>query len=1208
MYLQRSGNMFKKIMKFSFITNDDVSKENDNSFVDLTPTDSAESVGHYISALKWAIKNKNIKNIAITGPYGSGKTSIIKTFEKINRYRFLNISLASFKEEAELDNIYSNEKNIMIERSILQQMLYSADATKLQYSRFKRINVPDKSEIKSFLFVFWLLTLVYLYNNLLRFAFESQHTNPWQFLIDIVAIAYGLGFFVVNISDIHKSTFGIMLKKVSLRNAEIETDNVPEASILNRHLDEIIYFFHVMKYDVVVIEDLDRFGSPEIFVKLREINKLINDSTRRNKPIKFLYALKDDMFVHKNRAKFFDFIIPVVPVINSTNSFDKMIDRINKEPLCANVEEQFLREVSFYIDDLRLMNNIFNEYVIYANKLSSKGMNVTKMLAVMIYKNMFPNDFENLHHGRGALADVCAMRTKLISNTRQNIAHEIAELQGLVNKANKEETSSIEELIDIFIGHIVSSSGHESLSGIFIDNEFVTFSQLQKWDVFEKIFEIKDLAVAKNIGRLQRVQLGKSFVQLQEEVMPGHTFAQRRKNIENKSPSVRVDIQNKIHQLKKDSTNLAKFPLCEILRKNNFSVDDVFADNKISDARLLRYLIYNGYLDENYYLYTSNFYEGRKTKTDHDFLLEIRDFRYPGARHPIDNPEEVVKCMRDEDFNKISVLNVALVDTIMSDPVKYNKHIDSAVDYISSNFNEAEEFFAIYWDIGKCLKNFAVELSSRWPAYGIEATKYDQAPNHVAYILSYVKGIFVSKEMNSNNSLTNYISANGNLVFETSLMSLENYDVLKMLNVKFLDISNFAGNASLLEYILKNDLYLINAMNIEVLLHVFSVNKKANKLDYRKANYTEICSSEINELVNYIDNNLSYYVDNVYLALADNTNESLGAIQKLISCDKINEQQKQDIVFTQENIFKNFDGVPKALWSFIIKNEKIAFSWENIAEYYRCTGDDDEVLTELLNKDYIVTRLSDEKIKESWINEDDYQEIVSYVLENDGIKDQLYCQLLKCITCLREDFPDEISERKMFCLAQAGIVELNEQTFERALSDIPLITVLISTNIDAYLASKETYPINDDIRSNLLLCNLNASQKYEICKDVSVAGLESSRETFSCVESAILLNASSYAEFDPEIVSRIIIGASTIESSVKILTKCIETYDKNTIFGLLSRLPKPFCVIAVPWKSPKILKTQANLQLAKALKAHGLISSITEQEKFIKIYTFRSGG
>ena len=47
-------------------------------YIPLSPTDSAEDCDVYLDALSWALSNKKqIKNIAISGPYGSGKSSIL---------------------------------------------------------------------------------------------------------------------------------------------------------------------------------------------------------------------------------------------------------------------------------------------------------------------------------------------------------------------------------------------------------------------------------------------------------------------------------------------------------------------------------------------------------------------------------------------------------------------------------------------------------------------------------------------------------------------------------------------------------------------------------------------------------------------------------------------------------------------------------------------------------------------------------------------------------------------------------------------------------------------------------------------------------------------------------------------------------------------------------------------------------------------------
>lgn len=48
--------------------------------------------------------------------------------------------------------------------------------------------------------------------------------------------------------------------------------------ILNEYLDEILYLFERKKFNVVIIEDLDRFNDITIFEELRELNFLINNA------------------------------------------------------------------------------------------------------------------------------------------------------------------------------------------------------------------------------------------------------------------------------------------------------------------------------------------------------------------------------------------------------------------------------------------------------------------------------------------------------------------------------------------------------------------------------------------------------------------------------------------------------------------------------------------------------------------------------------------------------------------------------------------------------------------------------------------------------------------------------------------------------------------------------------------------------------------
>ena len=51
-------------------------------YTDLAPIDDITNGDEYLNALDWALKNKKVKNIALAGPYGAGKSSVIETYLK----------------------------------------------------------------------------------------------------------------------------------------------------------------------------------------------------------------------------------------------------------------------------------------------------------------------------------------------------------------------------------------------------------------------------------------------------------------------------------------------------------------------------------------------------------------------------------------------------------------------------------------------------------------------------------------------------------------------------------------------------------------------------------------------------------------------------------------------------------------------------------------------------------------------------------------------------------------------------------------------------------------------------------------------------------------------------------------------------------------------------------------------------------------------
>lgn len=110
----------------------------------------------YLSSLKKAIDDENITNIALTGAYGAGKSTILETFKYKEKYKFLNISLASFTDINESETKTTKEEfERKLEVSILQQIFYHVEPSEIPDSRFKRITYF--SEIKKYLLALFLI-------------------------------------------------------------------------------------------------------------------------------------------------------------------------------------------------------------------------------------------------------------------------------------------------------------------------------------------------------------------------------------------------------------------------------------------------------------------------------------------------------------------------------------------------------------------------------------------------------------------------------------------------------------------------------------------------------------------------------------------------------------------------------------------------------------------------------------------------------------------------------------------------------------------------------------------------------------------------------------------------------------------------------------------------------------------------------------------
>lgn len=408
---------------------------------DLNP-DSGSAFWVYSKHLDKAFQNSKIRNLALSGSLGSGKSSIIRSFDRTRngeKKHFLYISLMDFSE-ATADDGDKQYNQRELEYSLLNQIL--SHCTSHDLPEGSLTGVPEKYpwlRLRSFLlsflsFVIFILIFHDRFGALAgKFGF-SENVRTWTYLIlcAFVGINLAIGAYFL----FSRCLPFFRLSKLTLKSnvAEAEVSLGKERTTLDAYKFELAYILERIgkKHDyTVVFEDLERLDSSiavDIMGKLRELNILTNNHlqavydrsknlfTRKKRtafqPIRFVYAIGDSTMPVEYRTKFYDCIIPVVPVSHPLNSKEQLKEMLSEFNFGSDWEAKLCDALSDAFVDYRTRLSLRNEFSVLwwlcyeplpkesVNYPSAPCNNAT-MFALAAYKVLLPEVFEQVLSPQG---------------------------------------------------------------------------------------------------------------------------------------------------------------------------------------------------------------------------------------------------------------------------------------------------------------------------------------------------------------------------------------------------------------------------------------------------------------------------------------------------------------------------------------------------------------------------------------------------------------------------------------------------------------------------------------------------------------------------------------------------------------------------------------------------------------------------------------
>ncbi|WP_159701423.1 hypothetical protein [Arthrobacter sp. 18067] len=716
----------------------------------LAPGYDEAQHGAYVRHLKNALEGEDsgrIRNIALTGGYGSGKSSILealdggeparkaswKLWEKQSpQNRIISLALSTLGDEPSNEETPPVSKTNRIQKELVKQLLYREE--KVPGSRYRRIgSFQWRRELGAALMGSAVLVVL---------GYITRFTDRWINFAGTLP-AGRLGMHLALFVFVALVFFGVRrvfhnrlwVDKFVAGPATISLSNTA-GSYFDEYLDEIVHFFQATKYDVVIFEDIDRFEDPHIFQTLRELNTILNNSTQLDRNIRFIYAIKDSIFEQlgtegagssknegtaqtfdaakaeterANRTKFFDIVIPVVPFITHRSSRDHLTDMLEKSGF--EISRDLTNLVARHIVDMRLLKNIHNEFAVFREQLllptdRLEGLNADSLFAMVVYKNIHLSDFERIKAGTSQLDELYAASRALVEENVANLDEEAEDIRAKRSRQASAESmaESLGEALERYFERTFRhqnqnmSEPYDMVTSVSWKSGALPISTVRTPDFWRKYTETRETLAVTARGRHNAFFTFEDVSEaLGEDLSPGQWEKHNRFKLDMRFKTIE-HTRNVL--MSADMAKLIQHPELKLDRRSKeWAFNEIC--NELLESRLAVDLVAHGYIDRNFALYTSHFQGVHISLQAMNFIIHHVHPNTLGIYYELSKPEDIEAVLSDAAANlgERSMYSLSILDYLLE---KGDSRCDPIVRNLAAASGQDErKFLQVYLRGGK---------------------------------------------------------------------------------------------------------------------------------------------------------------------------------------------------------------------------------------------------------------------------------------------------------------------------------------------------------------------------------------------------------------------------------------------------------------------------------------------------------------------------
>lgn len=1189
----------------------------------LTPAYSEAEHGVYLRHLREALDAKRsglVRNIALTGGYGVGKSSILQRLSQEFKDTTVTLSLPTLGEAppppprspaAAEENPPGTGVTNRIQKEIVKQLLYRERPEHVPGSRYRRLTGFSwrRGAGVSFLAAVSLVVVLYLTHAADRLADLMGHGLLHRGLAYAILLALSMAVFTVFQRAFHDririQQFGAGPATVTLA----DTSN----SYFDEYLDEIVYFFEATKVDTLLFEDIDRFDDPHIFEALRELNTILNNCKQlQGRGIRFIYAIKDSIFeqlgltaadqrgqldaaeaevARANRTKFFDLVIPVVPFITHRSARDLMSELMEESKL--PVSRALVDLAARHVADMRLITNIRNEFVVFREKLLGEdgmpGLSEDQLFAMILYKNVHLSDFELIRTGGSRLDALYRDSRAIVSENMRVLNSRAGRLSQIIADPDPlaSRSDSLGQLLEAYTNRVTLRHRHPPVSGpldLKLNSDTVSMGSLRT-AAFWRTFLQPDSVLRATIrypNEHFNFTAGGIGDALGEELTPGRWKEQDQE-------AARLELGAN----EDDRALLSRADMKDLFSRPDFTLGDEGAGRPFAEiasqtlgSQLAVDLVANGYIDRNFALYASQYHGIHVSSQAMNFILHCVQQNEIDPHFQFGSPADIEAVLRESGpgvLNDRSIYNIAILNYLLE---RRSQDADTVIRRLVSWGPDEREFVQSYVANSERSRDLIRRLSAISPqtlpfvATDLGADDEKRADLVNAALL----GAEPSRALTPDEPVKNYIERNyrrlAAMTDEDDVSSAERtVTLLKQLDVMLDAIQPLSY--AVRHAVVKNCLYTLSKENL------------IQALDGAEADLTlDNIQGASGDVYAYVLSNLPDYVS---IALEEPAPRTIGA--PALFAPILEDVTEHNPAFIRAIVhhadpdcqISSLADISDATWPALARYQRFPLTFANVSAYVTKLGIDEDLASALRGEPKIqdweqAPEADRAALAVTILNAGKY-------LHNPDIRAQLALSLQLNYYIDPAKIPHE--EGKLIgLLVAAELVEDNEAAYSAA---APL-----SWNTKEFLIRKSKefpeYITSDRLPTEDLRQLLGSKVVADTTKEALLPRL---RSLSTAADRRTLQAAADYAlsrdvSLEPDTLVLLAEAKVSGRVIVQLLQPVLLRIPPDTLTAILTAMGEPYARLAAPGHRPsKLPNDRAHRKLADHLKTTSVVSSVT---------------